>query len=750
MSRKLQLLSTVLFLVMSIGSMQGQDLFAKANKQFKLGAYDLAIYNYQKILKTDPDNASVIGNLAEAYFRTQNYMEAIRWYEDLGANEHMEPRHMLNYAHVMKSLGLYDKAQIWYWKYKSINAEVGDHFAMSCDHAKLFLQEEDNYDISLFNGNSPSSDFGVGFFNNSLIYCSFRTDMKREMGKRNFSHVQKAGNQLFICKEKDNANFTNINFLRSDLKEIHNIGPLSYNGMKVAYTKNNFADGYKQISGTESDLNIFISEVADENGDFENEVAFPHNERGSSNAFPALANEGNTMFFSSNRIGGQGKFDIYTSQLVDGVWSEPKNLGDVLNTPGNEITPNVKGNVLYFSSDYHSGIGGYDVFKAKIRFDGTIEDITNLGKGVNSPMDDYYYAIDPSNGVAYFSSNRLGGKGREDIYIAKSFRDDVIAFNAPEMNIPEAVNLEELAMSKPVSVDESIATTVSMEEAISKYPEDAAAPAIINIEDDLDSELDEENDDLMELKNTSSPEIILTTENVITTISDEDFNFVAEKIAEEAPLPAEVNSAVVTGTDNFFLLDGAKKIAYRDVITTASNVYFIQLASLSRSKGDIRPFMKLSELGNLYKIRKGGVIKIRMGYFFDEQEAMEKLREIKSRGFRDAFIVYEPLITSQLELVNTSSNKTYYEGEFIPTGTNSNYKVRLASYTDPLWFDTGSVKDIGEIEQWTKGDFTIFVLSGYNSIEQAEQALIKAINRGYSEAHVVEDVNGYLQKVQRN
>jgi len=103
-----------------------------------------------------------------------------------------------------------------------------------------------------------------------------------------------------------------------------------------------------------------------------------------------------------------------------------------------------------------------------------------------------------------------------------------------------------------------------------------------------------------------------------------------------------------------------------------------------------------------------------------------------------------------LELVNTSSNKTYYEGEYIPTGTSSNFKVRLASYTDPLWFDTGSVKDIGEIEQWTKGDFTIFVLSGYSSIEEADQALIKAINRGYSEAHVVEDVNGYLQKVQRN
>jgi len=257
MYRKLQLLLLSFCFAMTAGQVQAQDLFAKANKQFQLGAYDLAIYNYQKLLRTDPDNAAVIGNLAEAYFRTQNYMNAIKWYEDLGQHEFMEPRHMLNYAHVMKSLGQYDKAQVWYWKYKAINPEVGEHFAMSCDYAKMFLQEEEQFDVSLFEGNSPSSDFGVSFYNNKLIYSSFRTDMKRENMKRNFSHVQKAGNQLFVCREKSKANFTNISFLRSDLKQTHNVGPLSYSGIKVAYTQNNFADGYKHISGTETDLNIF-------------------------------------------------------------------------------------------------------------------------------------------------------------------------------------------------------------------------------------------------------------------------------------------------------------------------------------------------------------------------------------------------------------------------------------------------------------------------------------------------------------
>ncbi len=760
MSRKLHILFTFLLATCMSFSASGQDLFAKANKQFQLGAYDLAIYNYQKLLKTEPENVAAIGNLAEAYFRTQNYMEAIRWYEELGSNDVMEPRHMLNYAHVMKSLGLYDKAQIWYWKYKEINPAVGDHYASSCDHAKMFLQEEDHFDVSLFTGNSPSSDFGVSFYNDKLIYASFRTDMKREKGKRNFSHVQKAGNQLFVCSDKSNAKFTNISFLRPDIKQIHNIGPLSYAGSKVAYTQNNFADGYKQISGTEADLNIYFAEVIDENGDFDQEVPFIHNESGSSTAFPVYLDNGNKLIFASNRIGGQGGFDLYSCEWINGEWSIPVNLGPEINTPGNEITPSVKGNTLYFSSDYHSGIGGYDVFRANIDYTGTISGVENLGKGINSPMDDYYYIVDPTNNIAYFSSTRLGGKGREDIYIAKPLQNDLFAVNNnSDLSIPQAVNLEELAMSRPgINNDES--TAVSLENSDAKRVEDMAVPAVKVIETEIkEAELpaveevmnEEEAIEVAEAKVSEDDKVLednvwLTNENVIVNMSDEEVSLVAEEyVAENA-----VTSAVAIGTDNHFSLENAKKVAHKDIITAASNVYFIQLASLSRSRGDIRPFLKLSELGNLYKVRKNGMTKIRMGYFFDEYEATQKLREVKNRGFRDAFIVYEPLITSELELVNVGTSKTYYEGEYIPTGAQSNYKIRLASYTDPLWFDTGSVKDIGEIEQWTKGEFTIFILSGYSNIEEAESALIKAINRGYSEAHLVEDVNGYLQKVIRN
>ena len=114
MRKKIHTLVTIFICLIGFSSIQAQDLFAKANKQFELGSYDLAINNYQQLLKKDPANVSAIGSLAEAYFRTQNYMEAISLYEELASYEAMEPRHILNYAHVMKSQGLYDKAKIWY------------------------------------------------------------------------------------------------------------------------------------------------------------------------------------------------------------------------------------------------------------------------------------------------------------------------------------------------------------------------------------------------------------------------------------------------------------------------------------------------------------------------------------------------------------------------------------------------------------------------------------------------------------
>ena len=118
-----------------------------------------------------------------------------------------------------------------------------------------------------------------------------------------------------------------------------------------AVTRHSFKDGEKQIFSNDLELTLFLGEV-NFNGSFKNLEPFPHNEVGSATGFGTLNPAGNILYFSSNRPGGHGGFDIYVSYLKNGEWTYPENLGAKINSAGNEITPFFDGETLYFSSDY--------------------------------------------------------------------------------------------------------------------------------------------------------------------------------------------------------------------------------------------------------------------------------------------------------------------------------------------------------------------------------------------------------------
>ncbi len=157
-----------------------------------------------------------------------------------------------------------------------------------------------------------------------------------------------------------------------------------------------------------------INSLADLKG---NSTLFPHYPNKS--GFPHLSADAKTLYFEAKGLpGGYGGYDLYVSYLENGQWSAPVNLGPNINTNGDEISPFVdEEGVLYFSSDGHKGFGGFDIFRADY-IEGTWKDVCNLGFGVNSSQDDLYFVFDTTNNIAYFSSNRKGGKGDYDIYSA--------------------------------------------------------------------------------------------------------------------------------------------------------------------------------------------------------------------------------------------------------------------------------------------------------------------------------------------
>ncbi len=125
------------------------------------------------------------------------------------------------------------------------------------------------------------------------------------------------------------------------------------------------------------------------------------------------------VFFSSNRMGGFGGKDLYyVKKLPDGNWGIPKNLGESVNTEYNEDAPFVDalGKTLYFSSQGHTNMGGYDVFKSSFDETGTFTTPQNLGSPINTVNDDVFFVLNPDSSVAYMSSEREGGFGSQDIY----------------------------------------------------------------------------------------------------------------------------------------------------------------------------------------------------------------------------------------------------------------------------------------------------------------------------------------------
>ncbi|MBL7968293.1 MAG: PD40 domain-containing protein [Prolixibacteraceae bacterium] len=145
---------------------------------------------------------------------------------------------------------------------------------------------------------------------------------------------------------------------------------------------------------------------------------------------PSISANGEALYFVSNRKGGKGGMDIWKCALKgfsEGgrpVWGIPENLGDSVNTPGNEMSPFIHsdGKTLYFASDYWPGMGGYDIFYSRLKNDSVWSKPQNLGYPINSHKDEQGLVVDASGLNAYYSSDRPGSRGM-DIYSFELHRE---------------------------------------------------------------------------------------------------------------------------------------------------------------------------------------------------------------------------------------------------------------------------------------------------------------------------------------
>ncbi|MDX5337877.1 MAG: OmpA family protein [Cyclobacteriaceae bacterium] len=174
---------------------------------------------------------------------------------------------------------------------------------------------------------------------------------------------------------------------------------------------------------------IYYSRVNAE-GKLDSARAFPYNDSlGYSVMHPYVDEEAGRLYFASDMPGGSGGYDLYYSEYsVSGdslTFGQPVNLGPGVNTSGNEVYPFRKGDKFYFSSSGHPGLGGLDIFEANYTA-ASISSPRNMGTPVNSLADDFSYREDKDRTV-YFSSNRQGGMGLDDLYMAKEMYKQFLA-----------------------------------------------------------------------------------------------------------------------------------------------------------------------------------------------------------------------------------------------------------------------------------------------------------------------------------
>ncbi|WP_225000042.1 OmpA family protein [Cesiribacter sp. SM1] len=385
--------------------------YKKGLQSYQLGEYQVAIEQFKKAGDNNPKANFYI---AESYRLSNRIGEAEPYYAAALQGGLQDEEARFYYGYAMKANSKYTEARQQFQDYlgssprneeykQRANKEISNLQALSD-----ILSREPVFKIKhLPNINTPESEYGAVARGNELYFTSSRSDDRTNKATgKSFTNLYKAnvGQAMEVVP-------TTV----QELPEAFNLADRAEGTIAFSPDGNTmvFARGNAKGKKGGEEVNLYVSYFRNEQ--WSEPQIMPINDLRSWDSTPAFSRNGKTLYFASNRRGGMGGVDLYSAQIdARGNWGRVQNLGKEINTAGNEMFPYVSvDNRLYFSSDGHPGLGGLDLFIATRR-DGKIV-IENLSEPMNSPADDFglsYYTLDKG----YFSSNRDGGAGDDDIY----------------------------------------------------------------------------------------------------------------------------------------------------------------------------------------------------------------------------------------------------------------------------------------------------------------------------------------------
>ena len=406
---------------------QPEKELEKANEMYKNFSYVDAIKIYERIAQKGFVNQEMLQSLGNAYYYNAEYKKALPWYEQLfqEGKYKVKPEYYYRYAQTLKSVGDYtqaDKMMAKFVELTNANDTRAALFEENKDYQTVIKNNSGRFQLNNASVNTENSEYGTAFYGDKIVFAGATDARKAKHGVSQWTG--ESFYDLYEAEHFDQKLGNRKPFSSSVNTQFNESTPVfTKDGNTMYFTRNNYVNK-KLGSDIENTILLKILRATkDKNGNWGDIVEVPFNSDQYNVAHPALSPDEKYLYFASDMPGSFGNSDIFRVEILgDNQYGTPENLGNIINTAGRESFPYIsKDNVLYYSSDGIPGLGGLDIFAAKFNADGSTSKPVNIGMPGNSADDDFCFVFNSDSKIGFLTSNRPGGKGKDDIY---SFHED--------------------------------------------------------------------------------------------------------------------------------------------------------------------------------------------------------------------------------------------------------------------------------------------------------------------------------------
>lgn len=394
----------------------------KADDYYAKLSYTYAIELYEELIGTEVDSPEMKGRLATSYYKIGETHNAEKYFSQMITSPAVTREDYFNYAQALKQNGNYSLSDQWMQKFHEHGqADMrGASFANDPSYIQTIEKQGNRFTVANLSLNSASADFG-GYPSpdgKQVYFVSSRNEpvAVQHEWSWNGDHFL----DLYKSEVAGTVQPSDPVLVTRRVNTRYHEGPMCFSpdGKTVYYTRNNISKGDRRrdAQGIQN-LKLYRAAV-EPDGTWKNEESLPFNSQDYSVGHPTISADGKTLYFVSDKPSGFGGADLYQVEIKsDGTYGEPVNMGKKFNTEGQEMFPWISSDGhLFFSSNGHIGLGGLDVFVVLPARNGGWGKLINVGKPVNSQKDDFAFTMNGDHKTGYFSSNREGGKGDDDIY----------------------------------------------------------------------------------------------------------------------------------------------------------------------------------------------------------------------------------------------------------------------------------------------------------------------------------------------